>query len=129
MRAMLRRWRSKLFTNEKEMAEMRRLESLRFSTEEDRFLFAEAKLGIEVDDFWHSDVGKYLRMRSEQVMDGAVKALLSAAPSDQAAIAKAQVDARAMLTLNRFITDAIRNGETSELALFNNEETNDGNSD
>lgn len=120
-----RNFRSRLWTHAAQMEEQQKIESLQFNSEEDRFLFMEARLGLEVGEFWESDAGRYLAKRCEQVIAHATAKFAAVDPMDAGAIMKLQVELRAAQMLVTMVTNAIQNGESSELQIKNNEELTD----
>lgn len=119
----MRNWR---FFNKRDpqevMEETKRLENLKFDTDEDQFLFAEVRLGIEIAEFWNSEAGRYLRGRCQQLVSDGAAQLLVIDPSDSKKIAEIQIPAKAAQQLVTFVSEAIANGDASELEINNREE-------
>ena len=81
------------------------------------FLFAEAKLGIAVEEWLASDVGKYMKGRAEGELEE-IKRKLIELPEWQSSTAKQLQDRAKMLqTMMSWLAQAIDNGHASEMAL------------
>ncbi|WP_372830994.1 hypothetical protein [Pontibacterium sp.] len=81
------------------------------------FLFAEAKLGIAVEEWLASDVGKYMKGRAEGELED-IKRKLIELPEWQSSTAKQLQDRAKMLqTMMSWLAQAIDNGHVSEMAL------------
>lgn len=86
-----------------------------FDTQEesDKFLLAEAKLGIDAEDFLRSSVGQYLKARCEGSVRAFTSMALEATP-DEKALAQAKVEAYGARMAMRFLLEAIVNGRNAE---------------
>lgn len=101
---------------QKEREAIHRLE-MEGADEEDVLLFAEAQLGIIVNEFWESDAGKYLRGRCKHIMSEASQQLIKENPYDTEKVALLQREARACQLLVKMVNDAITNGDASSEEL------------
>lgn len=78
---------------------------------ENDYLFAEAKLGIEVDNFLQTDIGRYLKGRAQQEVDEAVNVFLNCDPErSRELIMKAKAKARAAQQVMTWLTEAYNDG-------------------
>lgn len=93
------------------------LESAGFDSEEDRILFAEAHLGIELERFLRSNVGQYFKGRCGGVVQEFNSWVLSVADPDSKEFRKRHLEARAAQLAMRFISEAVVNGEHAQKAL------------
>lgn len=118
----VRRFRSSNWTEEREREERKRMEDMNFGSDEERTLFYEARLGLDVAEFWDSDAGKYLRRRCAHDVRESLERLLAASPLNAGAIAQEQTNIKAARRLISLINDAIQGGENAELELNQREE-------
>ena len=93
--------------------EQEQIENLQFENVEDKALFAEALLGVEVCEFWNSDAGKYLRMRCQMIISSNTAAMMDVDPFDSEKIVKLQTESKAARLMISMITEAIQNGDSA----------------
>ena len=112
MAGFIRSWRKPI--DPAELAEEAlAIENLQFENNEDKALFHEARLGLEVCEFCNSDAGKYLRRRCQAIVGSHTTALVEVDPFDSEKIAALQIDFKAARLMISMITDAIQNGENA----------------
>lgn len=73
-------------------------------------LLKTAAFGRQMDDFWRSDIGKYLQLHASACYSSAIEELKTASPTDSAAIIKAQGRAWQAENLIIWIEEAIGKG-------------------
>ena len=81
------------------------------------FLFAEAKLGIQMDEWLSTDVGRYVTGRAKNELEGIQIKLLSIPAWQEDSAKHLQQKAQGLQQMMGWLTDAINNGHASELAL------------
>ena len=100
-------------------------EDLQFTSDAQRLYFAEARLGIEVEDFLRSDIGKLLQHRAVQQYEDA-KEIMCHLNIDSTADQSTYKHQKFQLELaNQFLqwcAEAIQNGHTSEQLVNDLEE-------
>lgn len=121
----IRSWRSRYISDSSREQEKKDFSNLKFLTDEDRVLFAEAELGVDVAEFWNSDAGRYLRARLGEVALVTANKLLDVSPLDGEAIATIQTEGKAARMAVKFINDAITGGTNAENQMDNEEEESD----
>jgi len=77
---------------------------------ENEELYARAAFGRQVELFWASAVGEYLRNRAQECYTNAVDALKNVDPTDVKKIVRAQGDVWKAETLERWMSEAIMDG-------------------
>lgn len=88
-----------------------------FNSEEDRFLFAEAHLGIELENFLRTNVGRYLRGRCEGVVQEFNAWVLGSVDPEREEFRKRHLEARAAQMVMKFISEAVVQGQHAQQAL------------
>lgn len=88
-----------------------------FRSEEDRALFAEAKLGHEAQMFLCSDLGRLLQGRAEAEIEAAKNELIRVPVHEVATIELLQFQAQVAEQFIRWIGEAIQNGHHAEQQL------------
>lgn len=73
-------------------------------------LFNEARLGLEMEDFLTTAVGKYLLHRATQVIEEARNTLESVPYTELEEVRKAQFDAAVSRMAMRWLQEAVTNG-------------------
>ena len=73
-------------------------------------LLERAGFGREVELFWGSGVGQYLRTRAQECYTEAIQALKSVDPTDARAVMKAQNDVRVAEMFEQWLTEAVTDG-------------------
>lgn len=73
-------------------------------------LYARAAFGKQVELFWSSAVGNYLRGRARECYTAAVQQLKSCDPTDAKLVMRAQGDIWKAESLEQWIADAISDG-------------------
>ena len=73
-------------------------------------LLERAGFGREVELFWGSGVGQYLRNRAQECYTEAIQALKSVDPTDPRAVMKAQNDVRVAEMFEQWLTEAVTDG-------------------
>ena len=91
-------------------------------------LLDRASFGKQVDLFWNSRVGEYLRGRAEECYTAAVQILKTVDPTDSKAVQKAQNDVWLAERFNEWMSEAILDGLKS-LDLLEQETGEDSNVD
>lgn len=100
-----------------------------YTSKEDKFLFAEAQVGYELEKFLSTNVGRYLVGRAEGVIAEFNEWVLAQPSPDTDEFKKRHLDARAMQAMIGFINEAVNNGKHAEKALGerdDQEQFNDG---
>jgi hypothetical protein len=80
-------------------------------------LFEYAALGREIDDFWHSKIGRYLLLRCEQEYVTGLSSLAECEASDTDKILRLQSDVRRAKSFKEWLTEAIQTGLMAEQEL------------
>lgn len=93
------------------------LESEGFDSEEDRFLFAEAHLGIELEHFMRTNTGRYLKGRCEGVVQAFNGWVLATADPDPKEFRQRHLEARSAQMVMKFLSEAVVQGQHAQLAL------------
>lgn len=91
-----------------------------FLNEQERLYFAEARLGIEVEKFLKSDVGRYLHGRARQEYEEAKELMLECNPSTllgRRKIRKLQNKAQTAARFMQWCAEGIANGRGAEVQL------------
>jgi hypothetical protein len=88
-----------------------------FDTPEEKFLFAEAQLGIELSNFLRTNVGRYLQGRCELVINDFSGWVLESVDPSSDEFKKRHLKARSAQMLMSFISEAVANGKHAEGAL------------
>lgn len=84
----------------------------------ERYLFAEAHVGIEVEDFLRTDTGRYLKGRAEQEIGAAIDTFLNHDLRRNAdVVARAQQKAREARRAFHWMLEAIIDGKQAEHQL------------
>ena len=73
-------------------------------------LYARAAFGKQVELFWSSAVGAYLRARAQEVYNAAIAELKSCDPTDTKKIVKLQSDIFKAEALETWLSEAILDG-------------------
>ena len=73
-------------------------------------LLERAGFGREVELFWGSGVGQYLRTRAQECYTEAIQTLKSVDPTDPRAVMKAQNDVRVAEMFEQWLTEAVTDG-------------------
>jgi hypothetical protein len=93
-------------------------------TERERILFAEAKLGLDIEHFLKSDVGRLLRGRAAQEIEEAKEGLLECNPNTffgRRRIRKLQNRAELANMFTTWCAEAIMGGRNAEIQLQDDE--------
>jgi len=94
-----------------------------FETEQEHVFFAEAKLGIDVEKFLKSDVGRLLHGRARLELEEAKTALLECNPNTlfgRRKIKKLQNQAQLASWFMNWCAEAITDGRNAEIQLQDN---------
>jgi len=86
-------------------------------TVSDEFLFAEAQVGIEMENFLRTTPGRYLLGRCRVVVGEFNSWVLKSATPGTDEFIKRHAEARGAQMAMRFISEAVSNGEQAQLAL------------
>ena len=81
------------------------------------FLFAEATLGIQVDEWLSTDVGRYVQGRAKNELKDIQLKLLSIPAWQEDTAKHLQQKAQGLQQMMGWLAEAINNGHASELAL------------
>lgn len=84
--------------------------------EVDKFLFAEVQVGIEVEEFFQTTVGRYFKGRCEEAVRAFTAQALRATP-DPATLEAARANAFGAQRAMTFLVEAIVNGRNAESSL------------
>lgn len=84
-------------------------------------LLERAGFGKEVELFWGSGVGQYLRNRAQECYSEAIQNLKSVDPTNAAAVMKAQNEARVAEMFEQWLSQAVLDG-LKALELLEGEE-------
>ncbi|MCF1431342.1 MAG: hypothetical protein LPD71_00100 [Shewanella sp.] len=96
---------------------------IQFTSDKERELFTEARLGQEALDFLRTPLGKWLRGVAEQEKKAALEELLTVPFNNQERILQLQLKGGMAANLLTWIGEAIQNGRYAEEELENlNEE-------
>jgi hypothetical protein len=87
-------------------------------------LFERAGFGKEVELFWGSGVGQYLRNRAQECYSEAIQSLKSVDPTDTRAVMKAQNEARVAEMFEQWLSQAVLDG-LKALELLEGEESDE----
>jgi len=87
-------------------------------------LFERAGFGKEVELFWGSGVGQYLRNRAQECYSEAIQSLKSVDPTDTRAVMKAQNEARVAEMFEQWLSQAVLDG-IKALELLEGEESDE----
>ena len=90
---------------------------IEFRSEEDRALFAEAKLGHEAQMFLSSDLGRLLQGRAKVDIETAKDELVRVSCYETQTIETLQFNARVAEQFIRWVGEAIQNGHYAEQQL------------
>lgn len=85
-------------------------------------LYGKVEFGIEVENFLHSKVGKYLIKHAEDEREEAIKALKDADPFDPNAIRKLQDTIRRAESIQLWMANAMQDGLDAEKFLKDQDE-------
>lgn len=77
---------------------------------EDLELLERAGFGREVELFWGSSIGQYLRNRAQECYTESIQALKSVDPTDYRAVIKAQNDVRVAEMFEQWLSEAVTDG-------------------
>lgn len=94
-------------------------------TPEDQLRLAEVDLGLAVEQFLRSAVGKYLVGRAKHELDDAVERLKLINPYQPRAIQEIQNEIWRADTFEKWLTDAILHGRNAEEQLTSSENNGD----
>lgn len=84
-------------------------------SEAERYLFAEAQVGIAVEDFLRTDAGRYLKGRAEQDIGAAIATFLdNDLRRNEDVVARAQQKAREARRAFHWMLEAIIEGKQAE---------------
>ncbi|WP_286237984.1 hypothetical protein [Neptuniibacter halophilus] len=86
------------------------------------FLFAEAKLGVEVETFLSSNVGRYITGRAKAELEEIQHEMLSMPAWREQSVKELQIKAKGLQQLMTWLDEAINNGRQSEQSLHELEE-------
>jgi hypothetical protein len=87
-------------------------------------LFERAGFGKEVDLFWGSGIGQYLRNRAQACYSEAIQSLKSVDPTDTRAVMKAQNEARVAEMFEQWLSQAVLDG-LKALEILEGEESDE----
>ena len=87
-------------------------------------LFDRAGFGKEVELFWGSSIGQYLRNRAQECYSEAIQSLKSVDPTDTRAVMKAQNEARVAEMFEQWLSQAVLDG-LKALELLEGEESDE----
>jgi hypothetical protein len=87
-------------------------------------LLERAGFGKEVELFWGSGVGQYLRNRAQECYSEAIQSLKSVDPTDARAVMKAQNEARVAEMFEQWLSQAVLDG-LKALELLEGEESDE----
>jgi hypothetical protein len=73
-------------------------------------LLERASFGRQVEIFWGSDIGQYLRNRAQECYSAAIEELKSVDPTDSRAVMKAQNEVRVAQVFESWLTEAVVDG-------------------
>lgn len=85
-------------------------------------LVAYAVLGKQLEEFWASDVGRYLRGRAKNAYTAAVNELMTCDPTDARAVIKARGACWQAEMFERWVNEGIEAGLNAQIALMVEEE-------
>lgn len=85
--------------------------------EKENGMLETARIGIEVERFFNSDVGKYVTARASADANAAVEAMKSVDYTDSAACAKIQSELNVPDRIIHWLTEVITEGEACEFQL------------
>ena len=85
--------------------------------DEKELLIAEARLGLQTQEFLKSPVGRYIVGRANKAREEAFDAWVSASPSDESTIAELQFRARLPALVTGWLDEAINQAQYAENAL------------
>ena len=86
--------------------------------ESERFLFAEFKVGADLEDFLRSDTGRYLQGVACQEIGTAIRTFLNHDLSRNAdLVARAQISANRARDAFRWMLEAVQSGRAAEFHL------------
>lgn len=88
-----------------------------FGSETERFLFAAAHVGIEMDEFRRSNVGRYLIGRAQDQVEAFSAFALEIPEPDNTEYKRLHMKAAAAQMLMTFIGEAIADGKHAEESL------------
>jgi len=95
-------------------------------TAEQRLLLSEVELGVAVEQFARSTVGKYLIDRSKGEAEDAIERLKTADPDNAKLIRDLQNEIWRAETFEKYLTDAILGGRNAEEQLIHTDVQPDG---
>lgn len=84
-----------------------------------------ARVGIEVERFFNSDVGKYVVSRANSEANAAIAEMKTVDYTDSAACAKIQADLNAPDNIIHWLTEVINEGQACEFQLKQMDELED----
>ena len=84
-------------------------------------LLDRAVFGRQVELFWGSGIGQYLRNRAQECYSDAIEALKTVDPTDYRAVIKAQNEARVAQMFEQWLSQAVLDG-LKALELLEGEE-------
>jgi hypothetical protein len=87
-------------------------------------LLERAGFGKEVELFWGSGIGQYLRNRAQECYSEAIQNLKEVDPTDYRAVIKAQNDARVAEMFEQWLSQAVLDG-LKALELLEGEESDE----
>ena len=91
---------------------------------ENQELFERAGFGKEVELFWGSGIGQYLRNRAQECYSDAIEALKAVDPTDYRAVMKAQNEVRVAQMFEQWLSQAVLDG-LKALELLDGEESDE----
>ena len=86
-------------------------------------LYARASFGQQVQSFWDSDVGGYLRTRAQECYTAAIRELKSCDPADWKKVARLQGEVWRSESFEDWLSEAIMDGLKSLDLLESHEDT------
>lgn len=86
-------------------------------------LIAEAILGRDAEDFWKTELGRYILGRLKQEREVAVDALIAVQPMDERKIRELQNELWRIDTVKGWFSELIMSGKQAEVALNEPTET------
>ena len=83
-------------------------------------LFKDVNLGLDVEAFMQSSVGKMILAKAENELESGFGQLVNANPNDTSTIVQLQSQCKRALTLKSWLAEAINNGLNAERELNEN---------
>ena len=94
-------------------------ENLEFSDQEEKLLFSQAKLGVEAQRFFDSDLGRYVRGCAAQEIREAQDAMLKVSPWRHRKIQQHQIKAASCRQAISWLGEVIAAGDQAHFELLN----------